>query len=178
MLMESSRGSYRAGGALLLDRDGVINRRILNGYVLGEEQLSFIPAFLHAFRGFSGQASQRVVVLSNQACIGKGLLSEGLLRRIMRRTARVLGEHGIAISAWYCCPHVPDAGCECRKPQPGLFAACAQQLGVDLQRSRFIGDTRADILAGRAAGCPTLLVDAADSESFEAARAFAQGVCA
>jgi len=172
-----SRGfTFPGKPALFLDRDGVINERIQDGYVLELEQLKILEPFLATFGGISTAWAGPIVIVSNQACVGKNLLDERGLRAIMRATVAALREEDIHIAAWYCCPHAPEEGCECRKPRPGLFVRGVAELGVRIDRSCFIGDLESDAQAGAAAGCSTYIVDAADQASFQAARAFADTV--
>jgi D-glycero-D-manno-heptose 1,7-bisphosphate phosphatase len=172
VVTETNGRVFPGRAALFLDRDGVINERIAGGYIVELAQLRILEAFLAAFGDISRHWDGPIVLISNQACVGKGLLDEAGLRAIMQRTVELLGEHGIDVAAWYCCPHAPGDGCTCRKPLPGMFALCAEQLGVRVERSCFVGDTDSDEAAGSAAGCATYIVDTAVPESFAAARAF------
>ena len=172
VVTETDGRVFPGRAALFLDRDGVINERIVGGYVVELAQLRILEPFLGAFGGISRGWDGPIVLISNQAGVAKGLLDEAGLRAIMRRTVEVLGEHGIDVAAWYCCPHAPGDGCTCRKPLPGMFALSAEQLGLRVERSCFVGDTDSDERAGRAARCATFIVDPAVPESFAAARAF------
>jgi len=173
VITETDGRVFPGRAALFLDRDGVINERIVGGYIVELAQLRILEPFLAAFGAISRLWDGPIVLISNQAAVAKGLLDEAALREIMRRTVEVLGEHGIDVAAWYCCPHGPGEGCTCRKPLPGMFALCAKQLGVRVERSCFVGDTDSDEAAGSAAGCATFILDPAVPESFAAARAFA-----
>jgi D-glycero-D-manno-heptose 1,7-bisphosphate phosphatase len=73
----------------------------------------------------------------------------------MRRT---IVEAGGRIDAVYLCPHIPDAGCDCRKPMPGLLVSAASDLGLNLDRCLLVGDSITDLGAAQAAGCPAILV--------------------
>src|SRR4029077_17473481 len=103
------------------------------------------------------------------SCVGRGLLAPDTLFDIMRRMTIRLAENRSPLTAWYCCPHAPDAGCDCRKPKPGMLRRAAREMGFDLSRSYMIGDTDSDVAASRAAGCTTYRVDPAVPDAFASA---------
>ena len=105
---------------VMLARDGVINRRIANGYVPGWQEFAFLPGALDALRLLK-ESGHTVVVVSNQSCVGRGLLSWPELQAITRRMLLEVALAGGAIANVYYCPHEPGDRCECRKPQPGLL---------------------------------------------------------
>jgi len=70
------------------------------------------------------------------------------------------------LAAWYCCPHAPDDGCDCRKPKPGMILRAIAEFGFDASRSHMIGDTATDALAGEAAGCVSHVIDPSDPNAF------------
>lgn len=142
---------------LLLDRDGVINQRVVGGYVTSWAQFVFLPGALEALR-FLAQNEYGAIVVSNQACVGKGLLSLSGLEEITRRFVQEVEIHGGRISGVYYCPHQVEDGCECRKPKPGLLLNAQKDHGFDFARTFFVGDSRTDLLAAEAVGCPTILL--------------------
>lgn len=178
LISESDGRMFPEQPALFLDRDGVINERIVGGYIVELAQLRILEPFVEAFGGISRVWPGPIVLVSNQACIAKGLLDDDGLRAIMRHTVQLLGANCIDVAAWYCCPHAPGDGCTCRKPLPGMFAQSAAELGLRVDRSCFVGDTESDAAAGEAAGCTTFLVDPTDAGSFRSARAFADRMLA
>lgn len=93
-------------------------------------------------------------VVSNQSGIGRGLLTDADVRRVNARADALLGGLGL----WVYCPHLPDAGCDCRKPRPGLVLEAARRLGVAPRDCVVIGDIGADVEAARAAGARSVLV--------------------
>lgn len=150
----------RARAALLVDRDGVVNRKIDGGYVLDyARDFRFIPDFIHCARRFC-EAGVPIVVLSNQSCVGRGLMSEQQLRAVMERMIAELRIYGVRLSGYLICPHAPGEGCACRKPAPGLLHGAAAMFGLHLWDCAFIGDSPSDLEAARAAGCPGMLVNA------------------
>lgn len=111
-------------------------------------------------------AGYRLVVVSNQSGVARGLFTHGEARAMGRRVAALLAPYGVTLSGYYYCPHHPAGSvpelrraCECRKPEPGLLLRSARALRLDLARSWLIGDTLADIGASRAAGVRGILVD-------------------
>jgi D-glycero-D-manno-heptose 1,7-bisphosphate phosphatase len=99
-----------------------------------------------------------IVVISNQACVEKRLVSPGDLEDITRRFVQEFRESGVQIDAVYYCPHTSEQGCNCRKPRSGLIEAAALEWKIDLTRSVFIGDSASDLQAARALHCPSVFV--------------------
>jgi D-glycero-D-manno-heptose 1,7-bisphosphate phosphatase len=148
--------SRTAGRAVLLDRDGVINRR-RPGHVRSWAEFEFLPGALEALRRLR-VAGERVLVLTNQSVVGRGLIAAAQLDEIHRRMCAAVEGAGGRIDAVLACVHSPAERCGCRKPAPGLFVHAAEALGVDLGRSLMIGDAWTDVEAARAAGCPALWI--------------------
>lgn len=146
----------RRGRVVFLDRDGVINEN-RDDYVKNIDEFNFLPGALNALRRLHA-AGIRVAVISNQACIGKGLVTRKTLADIDRYMFSGVAEAGGEITATYYCPHKPDDNCDCRKPAPGLLLRAGRDMMVDLKDTIFVGDNSKDILAGKAAGCRTALV--------------------
>ncbi|MBC7252222.1 MAG: HAD-IIIA family hydrolase, partial [Anaerolineae bacterium] len=99
-----------------------------------------------------------VVIITNQAVINRGLVSVEAVEDIHRRMTRAIQVAGGRVDGVLYCPHRPDEGCGCRKPQPGLLLQAARELDVDLSRSYIIGDAWSDMQAGQAVGCQCYLV--------------------
>lgn len=132
--------------AVFLDRDGVLIED--RGYVRRVADVQVLPGVSAALNRLK-RAGWMVVVVTNQSGIGRGLVTAEAYAQVnafMRTTLPW-------IDAVYCCPHLPAAGCTCRKPQPGLLLQAAQDLGIDLGRSIMLGDRITDVQAGQAAGC-------------------------
>lgn len=159
-----------------LDRDGVINETPGgHGYVTAWEQFRFIDGALDALRTLKGKG-YRLVVVTNQQGVGKGLMDIGALEAIHRNLRACCVRHGAAIDGVFFCPHLASDGCNCRKPLPGLIHQAVRELGLDLDfgRSWLIGDSPRDIEAGAAAGLNTLFIaPIADSALHPAASAVA-----
>ncbi len=155
MLFSKPPGARRRA-AVFLDRDGVINEQVAGGYVTEWSQFRFVPGIRPALAQISGTGVP-VIVVSNQAAVGKGLLDRDTLAGITRRFVRLLRKSNARIDAVYYCPHTPADGCTCRKPKPGLLIEAQRDWGIDLGRSVFLGDSATDAEAGRAAGCEVML---------------------
>jgi D-glycero-D-manno-heptose 1,7-bisphosphate phosphatase len=156
--------------ALFLDRDGVLNRSIPGGYALSTADVAFNDDVIAALGALAPE--RRMVIVSNQSCVGRGLLGVPDLRAIMAHVVDGAARRGLPIDAWYCCPHAPDDGCACRKPKPGMLIAAARDLGIDLRSAAFVGDQPSDVAAAEAAGVRPLPIrpdDAADVRAHVAA---------
>jgi len=105
-----------------------------------------------------------LAVVSNQRGLARGLVSWATLAEIELEIQARLRERGAEIAAFRYCPHELDAGCDCRKPAPGMILELAGELELDLSRSWMIGDSPTDVAAGRAAGTRTALLDAGGAE--------------
>lgn len=98
-----------------------------------------------------------MILISNQAAVGKGLLDPADLQEITRQMRQTLLEDGTAIAGAYYCLHRPDEKCVCRKPKPAMLRWAADDFNINLKRSIFIGDSDTDVQAARAAGCTPVL---------------------
>lgn len=141
---------------LLLDRDGVINHDSRD-FIRSPADWRPLPGSLEAIAR-ARRAGYRVVVVSNQSGIARGLLGVADLNAIHRTLQQELERRGGRIDAFFFCPHGPDDGCDCRKPGPGLLLALAERLGINLAGAPFIGDRASDADAARSVGARPLLV--------------------
>lgn len=146
------------GWTAFLDRDGTINQKAPSGgYVLDPDQLQLLPGAGTAIQRLN-LATWRVVVVTNQRGIARGLMTEDDLRRVHERLGELLGEYGARIDRIYYCPH-EDGTCDCRKPGTGLLEqARRDDPEIAFDRAVLIGDSQIDIDAGRAAGIKTVAV--------------------
>jgi D-glycero-D-manno-heptose 1,7-bisphosphate phosphatase len=142
--------------AIFLDRDGVINEN-LPDHVRSWADFRFLPGVLDALRALT-TLGVPLFVVTNQAVIGRRLISTARLEGIHRRMLEQIRLTGGAVTEVLYCPHEPHAGCLCRKPQPGMLLTAAERFDIDLTRSVFIGDAASDLLAGQRVGCRTILV--------------------
>ena len=149
--------------AVLLDRDGVL---IEDVHLLTRPEQVVIRAGVPGALRALGEAGFRLVVVSNQPVVARGLASEADVRAVHARMESLLQSAGAPpLDGIYFCPHHPNAtlpayrvDCDCRKPKPGLFRRAAKELELDLGASFAVGDRITDIIAGARAGCRTVLV--------------------
>lgn len=134
--------------AIFLDRDGVIieNRP---EYV---RTWSDVEIFPEAVRALANVHDYKVVVVTNQSAVGRGLMTLAAAHEINNLLVEEIRKRNGRIDAVYMCPHAPEAECTCRKPNPGLLLQAAQDLSLDLSQSWMIGDAWSDLQAGQAAG--------------------------
>lgn len=143
---------------VFLDRDGVINEKAGDDdYVKSWSEFRFCPGAIDAVRLLT-RAGARVIVVTNQRGIARGLMSETDLADIHGRMCEEIARAGGRIDRVYHCPH--DAGtCDCRKPAPGMvLQAKRDQPAIDLGRSLLVGDSLSDLECARAAGVASILV--------------------
>jgi D-glycero-D-manno-heptose 1,7-bisphosphate phosphatase len=142
--------------AAFLDRDGVINRKAPtpDQYVTRWEEMQILPGAVEGI-ALLNRAGFRVIIVTNQRCISKGLITGEELKLLHKRLCENLKSAGATIDAIYYCPHGLNPPCACRKPQPGMLLAAAREHDIDLAESWMIGDSNKDVEAGRNAGCMT-----------------------
>jgi D-glycero-D-manno-heptose 1,7-bisphosphate phosphatase len=142
--------------AAFLDRDGVINKKAPEGeYITRWEEVEFLPGVARSI-ALLNQAGFFVIVVSNQRCVAKGLVTVAEVEALHRRMWDELAHVGARIDAAYYCPHDTHPACRCRKPKPGMLLDAARDHEIELAASWMIGDTDADVEAGRTAGVNTV----------------------
>ncbi|MGH8613941.1 MAG: D-glycero-beta-D-manno-heptose 1,7-bisphosphate 7-phosphatase [Gammaproteobacteria bacterium] len=141
---------------LILDRDGVINEES-NTFIKEPQEWHPIPGSLKAIASAHRQGF-RIVVVTNQSGLGRGVLNIDALNRIHEEMHRQVIAAGGVIDAIFFCPHTPEDCCPCRKPNPGLYLELAKRLGVSLRGVSAIGDRASDIEAAQRAGAAPRLV--------------------
>lgn len=136
----------------MFDRDGTIN--VDTGHLHEPEKLELIPSTVDIMRGYSDDPEYKVVVVTNQAGIAKGLYTEADMRRLHRYMENELEKLGVHVDAWYFCPHHPDytGPCECRKPAPGMLLAAMLDFDAESVECLMYGDKPSDETAAIAAG--------------------------
>lgn len=136
--------------AIFLDRDGVLieNRP---DYVRNWSQVKMFPEAIRAF-SLPDIKRYKVVIVTNQSAIGRGLISLETANEINNRLVDLIHHHGGKLDAVYMCPHKPADDCSCRKPKPGLLLQAAKDLSLDLSHSWMVGDAWSDLQAGQLAG--------------------------
>ena len=144
--------------ALFLDRDGVVNEPPRPGdYILHPADLVLRRGIADLIRA-ARAAGYLVIVVTNQRCVGRGLISRRRLDAIHDHMRTELARQGAGVDDVFVCPHDLDAHCACRKPNPGMILAARDQWNLDLSASVLIGDSPSDLEAARRAGCIGRLV--------------------
>lgn len=138
--------------AAFIDRDGTLIEEV--NFLSSVDDLHVFPYTAEALRLLK-ESGFLIVVVTNQSGIGRGIYSESDMHAIHDAMQVRLGG---AIDAFYFCPHLPDEGCECRKPGLGMINFAQRDMPIDLERSWMIGDKRIDIETGQAAGIGSALV--------------------
>ena len=151
-----------ASKAVFLDRDNTVIED--PGYVSDPQVVKLLPGVELAIKSLA-QAGYRIVVVTNQSGVARGLLTEETLGRMHAELQRQLGQHGAHLDGVYYCPFHPEGTVEqytresdLRKPKPGMLLKAAQELDIDLSASWMVGDSARDIEAGQRAGCRTIRV--------------------
>lgn len=153
----SSLKRYSGGKAIFLDRDGVINERIVGGYVCDWRAFRFMPGALQALR-LLAELELPIIVVSNQAGVAKGMISRETLYEMTCTFHCAIESAGGRIDGVYYCVHQPLDGCNCRKPKPGLLRQAAAEWALNLETCTMVGDSQTDIEAGSAVRCRSILV--------------------
>ncbi|HTU90641.1 MAG TPA: HAD family hydrolase [Gemmataceae bacterium] len=149
---------------VLLDRDGTLIAE--RHYLSRVEDVELLPAAARGLR-LLNQAGLELAVLTNQSGLGRGYFDWAALNAIHEHLTRLLAGEGVSLAGIYVCPHTPDDGCDCRKPQPGLAQLAAAELHFDPAASFVIGDKPCDIELGRRLGAVTFLVRTGYGASWE-----------
>ena len=168
--------------AAFIDRDGVINEDL--GYVHRIADFNILPGVEDGLARLAA-VGYRIVVVSNQAGIGRGMYKEADFERLTQHMKESLLHSGVVIDSVYHCPHHPlyargalKMECDCRKPRPGMLLRAARDLDLDMSRSVLVGDKRSDIEAGRAAGLLANILVASGHAFLEQDEDIADYVCA
>lgn len=143
--------------AVFLDRDGVINRKLDHDYVKCWDEFEFLPQSLEAISMLT-KAEFQLIIVTNQACINKGIISHSQLAEIHRRMIEKIEQTEGEICDIYYSPHRPDENSEYRKPRPGMLLKAMTKHNIDVSQSYLIGDSLTDISAGRSVGCRSYLI--------------------
>lgn len=165
-----ARNLHNKQKAVFLDRDGVINKYV--GFLRNIDDFELLDGVSKAIRKIN-ESGYLAIVVTNQPVIARGEVSFAELTEIHNKMETLLGEDGAYLDAIYFCPHHPDKGfdgeipelkfdCDCRKPKPGMLIKAAKEFNIDLTKSWMVGDSDSDIMAGKNAGCSTVLIGESD----------------
>ena len=165
-----ARNLHNKQKAVFLDRDGVINKYV--GFLRNIDDFELLDGVSKAIRKIN-ESGYLAIVVTNQPVIARGEVSFAELTEIHNKMETLLGEDGAYLDAIYFCPHHTDKGfdgeipelkfdCDCRKPKPGMLIKAAREFNIDLTKSWMVGDSDSDIMAGKNAGCSTVLIGESD----------------
>ncbi|RLQ22080.1 D-glycero-beta-D-manno-heptose 1,7-bisphosphate 7-phosphatase [Seongchinamella sediminis] len=141
---------------LILDRDGVINQDS-DDYIRSLADWVPVPGSIEAIAALS-RAGYHVVIATNQSGLSRGYFTLDTLESIHHHLRELVAASGGAIAGIFYCPHLPDEGCDCRKPGTGLLRAIEAELQQSVAGCYFVGDSLKDLQAARAMGCQPVLV--------------------
>lgn len=141
--------------AVFLDRDGTILDEL--GYLNHASRFRMLPGVAAAIARLN-ESGYPVIVVSNQSGVGRGYFPESVVTEVNDLMQRELLRASAKLTAIYYCPHASAGECDCRKPKPGMAKRAANEHGLDLGRSYFVGDRRSDIELGHGVGGKSILV--------------------
>jgi len=161
-------GMQMAFRHVILDRDGVLNRESeQGGYVREPAEFHWLPGALEGLAVLR-RAGLRISVATNQAGVGRGLMTLAQLSAVHAHMQAQASAHGGALDAVLVCPHAPEDACACRKPAPGLIEAAIARSGIPAGESVLVGDDARDLEAARRAGIAAMLVRTGKGRQTEA----------
>jgi len=150
---------------VILDRDGVINHESPD-YIKSPAEWHPISGSLEAIAALSHKG-YRIAVATNQSGVGRGLYTDAMLATIHQKMQEALQVLKGQVDHVFYCPHLPTAGCDCRKPEPGLLRQIAHYYQCDLTGVPFVGDSLRDVRAAHAVGCQPILVRSGNGAAVE-----------
>lgn len=139
---------------LFLDRDGVINEKIDNSYILAVSQIVLRPG-IREFLVWASKNFNHIIVITNQQCVGKGFLSHEKLLDINDSINFLAGSF---INDFFYCPHLSSENCTCRKPKTGLFIQAVNKYNIILEKSWMIGDSETDLIPANKLGLKSIFI--------------------
>ena len=147
---------------LFLDRDGVINERLINNYVLKQNEFVFCEGALKALEKFNA-CFKYVIVVTNQQCVGKGLVMQVDLNLIHQHMCEQISLSGGFISKVYAATELKEDPLSTRKPNPTMAIQAQKEFeGIDFYKSIMVGDTDSDIEFGKRLGMKTVLIESGE----------------
>ncbi|GAB5466696.1 MAG: hypothetical protein Kapaf2KO_21320 [Candidatus Kapaibacteriales bacterium] len=161
--MENDSNIY-SSKAILFDRDGIVNVRLIGDYVKNIKEFSFIPEFLEAFKIIC-KKGYKTFLITNQQGVGKGLMSESdleVIHSFMQDELQKLT--GFKFDGIYYCTDLANSGSKRRKPEPGMIYEAIEENKLSKEDLWFIGDSLTDVEAGVKAGIKTLLLSEKESD--------------
>ncbi len=139
---QTNETNVLSGFTVFLDRDGTLNKD--TGYVRSPDEVELLPGVGSALARLK-RAGVRLVVVTNQSGVARGIFTMADVERVHAKLQALLQAEGVEVDAIYCCPHHPDDGCACRKPNTAMVDRAVRDLGLDLSRAYVVGDQKRDI---------------------------------
>lgn len=155
---------------VLLDRDGTVIKDPLDERVDREDKIELFPDSITALNTLADHGFS-VIFITNQAGISEGRISETEFWRLHNIVLSKLEQSKVKVLKTYMCPHGSNDNCQCRKPKPTMILEAIKEYRLTPAETFMVGDHRSDVLAGRAAGCKTILVQTATNGQDEAPEA-------
>ena len=146
--------NHKLYDTLFLDRDGVINKKIDDDYVLKIKEIEIlngVPYFLSKIKS----SFRRIVIVTNQRCVGRKLISMSELEVINTEINTLTGNY---IDRFYVCPHLAEDNCNCRKPKAGLFLQALRDYPIDFESSWMVGDSETDLIPAKELGIKSVFI--------------------
>ena len=156
--MEDFLKNIDSSWTLFLDRDGVINRRLVDDYIKQWDEFEFLPGVLDSIRLFS-KLFGRIIIVTNQQGVGKGWMTEDQLKEIHRKMIETIEQAGGKVDAIYYCTDLKDKPDNCRKPTVVMFKKAKRDFPeIVSEKSIMVGDSRSDMEFGKNAGMFTVFI--------------------
>jgi heptosyltransferase-2 len=152
---ETEQTNILSGYTVFLDRDGTLNPD--PGYINSPDQYELFPGVPEALARLK-RAGARLIVVTNQSGIARGFLTPEDLAAVHMKLKRLLDVADVSLDSIYFCPHHPDDGCDCRKPNRGMIDQAVREWGMNLDRSYLIGDHIRDIELAKRIGARSVLM--------------------
>lgn len=153
---------------LFLDRDGVINERVMGGYVLSYKDFVFKTGVLSAMKIFASMFD-KIFIVTNQQCIGKGLITEKEFAKLTKQMMQDINRAGGRVDKLYYCPFLKTENSPLRKPSNGMALLTKEDFPqVDFKKSIMVGDANSDMLFGKSLGMHTVFIDNQTGEPYQA----------
>ena len=140
---------------VFLDRDGTIIKE--KDFIKDPQEIEFISGSIQAIKILKN-LGYKIIVVSNQSGVGRGILTEEMVKKVNHFFMRKLAEKDAPVDAIYYCPHHPDQNCDCRKPETGMLKKAAKDHKLNLEDAVVIGDKLTDVRLGKNIGAKTILV--------------------
>ena len=154
---------------LFLDRDGVVNKRLINDYVKNINEFEFLPGTKKAIAKLSNIFG-KIFVVTNQRGIARGLMTVEDLLVVNNFMLKQVKEAGGRIDRVYFCPHDRDQGCGCRKPDIGMALKAKKEFpNINFKKSIMVGDSVSDIEFGKNAGMVTVHITSEEADGLTTA---------